>query len=237
MGVFNGVAESPNSIGLNWNFQSDINGIIQSIAITQFDPSGNSTVQNLPFSATTTVFNGLKPSTTYSYALNASWLDEFGNLQSEDLECQATTDASPPPPGPSAPTNVKASWNPGYSGATVSWIPGPNTQSFELKRFQVTGSSQTQDWDKTGVTSPFADTPDTVNTHQYEVIAHNTNGQSSALSNLLGPPPPPGAPTSVIASWNPGYTGVTVTWTAGANTQSFEIKRFSWHRISADPGF
>ena len=128
-----------------------------------------------------------------------------------------------PPPPPSAPTNVTASWNPGYNAATVTWVAGANTQSFEIKRFHGTGSAQTQDWDMAGVASPFADTPDAVNTHQYEIIAHNPFGQASALLNLLGPPPPPDAPTHVVAQWVVNYTRASVTWVAGLNTDTFEV--------------
>jgi hypothetical protein len=73
MGTFfqNTTASTSTSITLEWNFETDVNGIIQSMTITQTAPDGAQTPQNfssVPMSSTT-IFIGLAPDTVYSYAL------------------------------------------------------------------------------------------------------------------------------------------------------------------------
>jgi hypothetical protein len=86
-------------MGVSWNFQSDVNGIIQGVTITQTDPQGNAVSQTFGpgDSVGSTVFRNLKASTTYNYELDAPWQDEFGNQLEETLFCSSTTPAAPHP--------------------------------------------------------------------------------------------------------------------------------------------
>jgi len=99
MSYFTATAQNSTAIGLSWNFQSDVNGIIQGVTITQTDPDGNTAAQNFGpgDSVGSTVFSGLKPSTLYNYELDAPWQDEFGDQNVETLYCSATTKPAPTP--------------------------------------------------------------------------------------------------------------------------------------------
>jgi hypothetical protein len=140
-------ASTSTSIALEWNFESDVNGIIQSMTITQTASSGAQTTQT--FSTVTisgtTIFSSLAPDTTYSYALTAPWEDDNGDLNTESLECTGTTKAKaatgggggggtgtgvgaqvPIPPDPII--NLTASWNAlEYTEITVNWQVGLDT--------------------------------------------------------------------------------------------------------------
>jgi hypothetical protein len=139
--------------------------------------------------------------------------------------------AAPPPPG--ALTDVSASWNAGYSAVILSWKQGSGTTttSMTLQRFagEVSASGTPPEPVQIPLTSPYTDTPTSITSssqYQYKLTASNAFGQTSASSNLLGPPTAPAAPGNVVAEWSVKYTQAKVTWDADLHADSYEVVLF-----------
>jgi hypothetical protein len=255
MGTFsqNTNASTSTSISLEWNFESDVNGIIQSMTITQTAPSGAQTPQNfssVPISGAT-IFSSLDPDTAYSYALTAPWVDENGDLNVESLECSGTTKAKaatggggggggtgagaqvPIPPDPIV--NLTASWNaPEYTEITVNWQVGLDTT--KTRASAAGAGTYTSDW-SAELSQPSNKTPASVTfsgvkPSSYTITATAANislTNTTSKTIALAAPPLPGAITGLNAAWNNGYTGVVLKWAQGSGTPttSFELQRYA----------
>lgn len=253
MGTFsqNTNASTSTSIALEWNFESDVNGIIQSMTITQTAPSGTQTTQT--FSTVTisgtTIFSGLAPDTAYSYVLTAPWEDENGDLNTESLECAGTTKAKaatggggggggagtqvPIPPDPII--NLTASWNaPEYTEITVNWQVGLDTTQ---TRAEAAGagtyiSSWSAELSQPSNKNPESVTFSGVKPSSYTITATAANislTNTTSKTIALAAPPLPGTITGLNAAWNNGYTGVVLKWAQGPGTPttSFELQRYA----------
>jgi hypothetical protein len=138
---------------------------------------------------------------------------------------------APPPPG--ALSKVTATWNADYTAVILSWTQGPGTAttSMTLQRYAgAVSSSGTQPAPvKISLTPPYTDTPPSITStsrYQYELTATNAFGQQSASSNVLSPPTAPAAPSKVVAEWSKKYSQATVTWSAVAHAESYEVVLF-----------
>jgi hypothetical protein len=255
MGTFsqNTNASTSTSIALEWNFESDVNGIIQSMTITQTAPSGTQTTQT--FSTVTisgaTIFSGLAPDTAYSYVLTAPWEDDNGDLNVESLECAGTTKAKaaagasgaggggsagsqvPIPPDPII--NLTASWNaPEYTEITVNWQVGLDTTN---TRAEAAGAgTYISDWSaelsQPSNKNPASATFSGVKPSSYSITATAANislTNTTSKTIALAAPPLPGAITGLNAAWKKGYLAVELTWAQGQGTPttSFELQRYA----------
>jgi hypothetical protein len=155
MGQLHANPNSSSVMEISWQFGDDIQGIIQSITVTQTAPDGTTTPQSLPpDSLGPTYFMGLQANTLYNYELDAPWEDENGGINTETLTCSGKTKAGTPTPTPTPTrtphptptptppdvpippepiTNLTASWNhPDYNKTTVTWNVGSYTNFIEV---------------------------------------------------------------------------------------------------------
>jgi hypothetical protein len=114
---------------------------------------------------------------------------------------------------------------------TLSWEPGSGTQptGYQLQRYAGVfspGATPEETIAIPSTSSSYSDTPTDISKdskYQYQLIASNAVGHSSALSNILDPPQAPPAPTNVVAQWVREYSEARVTWNASDHANSYEV--------------
>ena len=205
---------------VQWNLSEFNNGTyaLDSITITQ-TPSAPPYTKNGPNWTGDAYFND--PPGTYNYVLVVELTDTDGNVSSPGPYYATGTIEPVMNPAPTAPTNVQAKWVDGsnYTRSTVTWTPGQNATSQQVKRSGTVIATLSPS------AAQYPDSGLTPKAYTYEIVAVNSQGiAASAPANLPGPPPP-GAATGVSASWNQDYTVVTVSWTMGANMTTAEVDR------------
>jgi hypothetical protein len=203
-----------------------------------------------PDSSGPTYFKNLQHSALYSYELDAPWLDEYGDLNTETLYGSGTTPATPSQPGsghggggtatvpvPGKPTNLTASWNvPNYTNITVTWKVGANTNLVEVSAYGdapylppptsypsylAPGAEQEHIFQGV-VPGPYI-----ITVTASDVIGSQKSSASATYT--LSPPPPVGAIANLVAKWNSDYTAVGISWSQGSGspTTGVELKRYA----------
>ena len=164
---------------------------------------------------------GRSNGTTYYYVVSASnGAGESGN----SAEASATPQA-PPPPAP--PGNLAAAG--GNAQVSLTWTASVGATSYTVKRGANSGGPYT-DFTQPGITgSSFTNTGlGNGTTYYYVVSASNSGGQSLDAGEIFATPqapPPPAAPTGLVAS--AGNAQVGLSWTAVAGAASYTVKRGS----------
>jgi len=124
---------------------------------------------------------------------------------------------------PSAPTGVTAAA--GHGEATINWTAVAGATSYNIYYSTTTGVTKTTGTKVPNATSPRIVTPLTNGTTYYFVVtAVNANGESvesSQVSALPTPNPPPPAPTGVQAT--PASGQATISWLPVTDATSYNI--------------
>ncbi|HET6385052.1 MAG TPA: protease pro-enzyme activation domain-containing protein [Armatimonadota bacterium] len=164
---------------------------------------------------TSTTFDDAKalPDTTYFYVVTAA--NNVG-VSGDSNEASITLP-------PDAPANPKAAA--GNAQVTVSWDASVAATGYNVKRSTVDKGPYTTVGATTSATS-FVDKTGLTNgtTYYYVVSATDTNGEGPDSTQVSATPlAPPDAPTSLMAA--PTDSAVTLTWTAPARAETYNIKR------------
>ena len=124
-------------------------------------------------------------------------------------------------------------WDSAYTSVTLTWSQGSGSINTTLQLGRYAGhysASSTAQETVNKPSSPHTDTPPNISSsspaYQYRLVAANSIGQSSALSNVLSPPQAPPAPANVVAKWSVDYTQATVTWDAADHADTYEVLLF-----------
>jgi fibronectin type 3 domain-containing protein len=127
-----------------------------------------------------------------------------------------------PPLAPPAPASLAASWSDGQ--IALSWAASLGATSYNLKRSTTTGGPYTTI--ASGLTTlSYTDSGLTDGTTYYYVVtAVNSGGESpNSPEDSATPYAVPAPPTGVSAA--PGNAQVTLSWTAVAGANSYNVKR------------
>jgi hypothetical protein len=259
MPTFTANPQSSSAIELNWDLTDvDPGFLFDSLSITQTAPNGQQTTQNLPaVQISTTLFTGLQPNTTYSYAMYAVWddgNDGIGDTYSPEI--QGTTKPAQPASGGSKGTGagsssselalgpvtgLTAKWNaPDYKDVTVSFTAGAWATAARTHLQGLKSVGPANYTTNTAISRTAANAADTVpvsfiltnvQPDSYIVgVTETVESTSSTSPNyLLEAPPPPGALSNVTATWNADYTAVILSWTQGAGspTTGMTLQRYA----------
>jgi hypothetical protein len=242
MPSFTATAQSSSAIALNWDLTDvDPGFLFDSLSITQTAPNGQATTQNLPaVQISETVFTGLQPSTTYSYAMYAVWDDgNDGVGDTYSPEITGTTKAVQPATGGSKGTGsvsagsmpllgpitgLTATWNaPDYNEVTVDFKAGAFSTAASIELAGPATYKTNTAIDRVPAdeneTAPVSITFKNVRPGAYAVLVTETHDTAiSSASYSLAAPPPPGALSNVSATWNADYSAVILSWTQGPGT-------------------
>ena len=166
---------------------------------------------------------GLSHSTLYCYTVAA--FDAAGNTSSQSASQCAT-----PLVVPTAPTGFSATA--GNGQVTIRWDAVAGTTSYNLYMASATGVTKSNylslsnGMQHVGVTSPYTHSSLTNGiTYYFVVTAVNANGESGESSQVSATPqvlpPPPAAPTGIVANAGDGL--ITIRWDAVAGTTSYNL--------------
>ena len=168
---------------------------------------------------TTYTNNNLTNGKAYFYKVAAVNLGGAGSPSNE-------ASATPEPPVPSAPTNLKA--KAGDTQIVLSWSGASGATNFNIYRGTAAGAEAATPI-ATGVTTgTFTDTGLTNGVQQFYKVAGVDGGgigPQSAEATATPVPPIPAAPTGLAAS--PGNGQVTLIWNASAGSASYNVYRGS----------
>src|SRR5207253_1676601 len=127
------------------------------------------------------------------------------------------------PPAPQTPASLTA--QPGNSQVTMNWTASANAASYSVKRCTISGRPHTT-IASARATQPYTDTGLTHGTPYFYVVTASNLGGESGVSNQASAtplPPPPAAPSGLVAS--PSNAQVALTWNASATATSYSVKR------------
>jgi fibronectin type 3 domain-containing protein len=148
--------------------------------------------------------SGLTNGTTYHYVVTAV---DTGGESAESEQVSATPEAPP-----ATPTGVDAT--PGDGIVTIAWPPVAGAASYDLYWSTVSGVAQVSGTRIPNVTSAYVHTGlANGTTYYYVIVAFNMIGESPPSAQVSASPkapPPPNAPTGVVAT--PGDGQVTIAW-------------------------
>jgi fibronectin type 3 domain-containing protein len=154
--------------------------------------------------------------TTYYYVISA--------VNAGGIEGANSSQASGTPAGLTAPTNLIATA--GNAQVSLTWTASTGAVSYNVKRSTTSGGPYTTISTSGAVTTTNYTDSTAVNgtVYYYVVSAVNLGGESGNSSQVTGAPvAPPLAPTGLSAV--AGNTQIGLSWSASANTVSYNIKR------------
>jgi FtsP/CotA-like multicopper oxidase with cupredoxin domain len=168
--------------------------------------------------ATTYTDSTVLPGTSYSYRVAASY---SGILSAYGISATVTV-----PPVPVAPGNLAGTLQAGPQIALTWSDNSGNETGFVLQRSENGGAFQTVATPGANVTS-YTDTPVTSgSSYRYQIAAQNGSGTSSyAVSAAITVPPPPAAPSNMVATLQAGPQ-VALSWRDNSSNETgFVIQR------------
>jgi fibronectin type 3 domain-containing protein len=162
---------------------------------------------------------GLANGTTYFYVVSA--LNSAGESANSP---EASAKPTAPAHAPAAPTGLTATG--GNAQVSLAWAASTGATNYHVKRSTASGGPYIQVAAPAGTN--FTDTSLANGTiYFYVVSALNSSGESpnsgQASAMPTAPTQPPAAPTGLQAV--AGNAQVALTWTASANSTSYNIKR------------
>lgn len=215
--------------------------------VSLFYKTGNSSTWVL---APSSAFNNLSVATTYTGALNGSWIDDKGIYYYINATDSSNETASKPSAGradpyfvpapPGTPASL-ATTRTGYTTMSLTWTAPTTTTNNTVSYYKVyrrgstsTGTAAALSTGTTVTSASYTDTGLTNGTaYLYNVSAVDAFGNEGALTTEVLGKATPGSPSGLVAYRN-GTATMNLVWTAPSTTSNNAAAYYKVYRKPAN---